>query len=316
MDLPSIRQSAPLARRRAGAAFFAALNNPVVLVSPGLSSNGGWCCMLLRLLLLIVLCVAPMIGNGASAEELRVLAAGSLGEAMDEVGNRYKAATGTTITAEFGPSGLLRERIEKGEHADLLASADMGHPLKLLQDGRAIRVAMFTRNTLCGMAVSRVGLTTANFLERLIDPAVKLGTSTPKADPSGDYTWAMFRRADTVRPGSYEILSGKAQQIVGGPSTSAPAGGKDPIVAALAAGRIDVMISYCSGAKSRLGQMAELQVAEVPREIAAGPEYGLAVLKGANPKAADFALYILSPDGQQVLSRHGFAPIGLPTPER
>jgi molybdate transport system substrate-binding protein len=62
--------------------------------------------------------------------------------------------------------------------------------------------------------------------------------------------------------------------------------------------------------------MAELQVAEVPREIAAGPEYGLAVLKGANPGAADFALFMLSPDGQQILSRYGFAPIGLPALER
>jgi ABC-type molybdate transport system substrate-binding protein len=175
---------------------------------------------------------------------------------------------------------------------------------------------MFTRNTLCGIAVPRIGLTTTNFLDRLLDPAVKLGTSTPKADPSGDYTWAVFRRADALRPGSYQILNAKAQQIVGGPSNSTAPGGKDPIVAALAAGRIDVMISYCSGAKSRVSQMAELQVAEVPREIAAGPEYGLAVLKGADPKAVDLALFILSPDGQQILSRHGFAPIGLPAPAR
>jgi hypothetical protein len=68
---------------------------------------------------------------------------------------------------------------------------------------------------------------------------------------------------------------------------------------ALAAGKIDVMTGYCSGAKSRLSQMPELQVAEVPREIAAGPEYGLAILKGANPKAADLALFILSPDGNR-----------------
>jgi hypothetical protein len=27
----------------------------------------------------------------------------------------------------------------------------------------------------------------ANLLERMLDPNVKLGTSTPKADPSGDY---------------------------------------------------------------------------------------------------------------------------------
>jgi molybdenum ABC transporter molybdate-binding protein len=271
--------------------------------------------MVLRSLLLAALCVMPVVGR-AVAEELRVFAAGSLREAMTEIGERYRAATGTTVTAEFGPSGLMRERIEKGDHADLLASADMGHPLKLLQEGRATRVAMFTRNTLCGIAVPQVGLTTADFLDRLLDPGVKLGTSTPKADPSGDYTWAMFHRAEAMRPGSYEILSGKAQQIVGGASNSAPADGKDPIVAALAAGKIDLMISYCSGAKWRLSQMAELQVAEVPREIATGPEYGLAVLKGAGPRAADFALFILSPDGQQILSRYGFAPIGLPVPER
>jgi molybdate transport system substrate-binding protein len=112
-----------------------------------------------------------MIG-AAAAEELRVLAAGSLREVMAEIGERYMAATGTTVIAEFGPSGLLRERIEKGEHADLFASADMGHPVKLLRDGRATRVAMFTRNTLCGVAVPQVGLTTANFLDRLLDPAV------------------------------------------------------------------------------------------------------------------------------------------------
>jgi len=43
--------------------------------------------------------------------------------------------------------------------------------------------------------------------------------------------------------------------------------------------------------------MAELQVAEVPREIAVGPEYGLAILKGADPRATDLALFMLSPDG-------------------
>jgi molybdate transport system substrate-binding protein len=128
---------------------------------------------------------------------------------MGELGERYKATTGSTITAEFGPSGLMRERIEKGDHADLFASADMGHALKLLQEGRASRAAMFTRNTLCGIAVPQVGLSTANFLDRLLDPAIKLGTSTPKADPSGDYTWTMFRRADTVRLRSYEILSAR-----------------------------------------------------------------------------------------------------------
>jgi hypothetical protein len=140
--------------------------------------------MALRLLLLAPLCVVSMI-SPVTAQELRVLGAGSLREVTAEIGKRYREANGAAVVADFGPSGLLRERIEKGEHADLFASADMGHPLKLLRDGRATRVAMFTRNTLCGVAVPKVGLTTANFLERLLDPSVKLGTSTPKADPAG-----------------------------------------------------------------------------------------------------------------------------------
>ena len=266
-------------------------------------------------LLLASLCIVLMIRK-ATSDELRVLAAGSLREVLGEIGKHYEQATGTPVVADFGPSGLLRERIEKGEHADLFASADMGHPLKLLRDGRATRVAMFTRNTLCAVAVPQIQLTTANFLDRLLDPAIKLGTSTPRADPAGDYTWAMFRRADAIRPGTYEILDKKAQQIVGGPANNAPVDGKDPAIVALAAGRVDIVIGYCTSAKLRLSQMAELQVAMVSSEVATGPEYGLALLRGSDPHAQDLALFMLSPDGQQMFSRYGFSPVALPASER
>jgi molybdate transport system substrate-binding protein len=267
----------------------------------------------LRPALLAVCCAALMIG-AAQADELHVLAAGSLREIIGEIGARYNDATGVVVTADFGPSGVLRERIEKGEKADLLASADMGHPLKLLADGRATRVDMFTRNALCAFATPKTGLTTANFIDRLPDPAVKLGTSTPKADPAGDYTWLMFRKIDAIHPGAYATLDAKAQQIVGGPTNNAPVDGKDPAAAALLSGKIDVMIGYCSGAKRMRSQVADVQMVAIPKEIAAGPEYGLALLKGADPRAADLALYILSPEGQQILAQFGFAPVGLPAP--
>lgn len=258
----------------------------------------------------LVIAISP-----ARADELHVLAAGSLREAIGDIGERYHVETGTLISAAFGPSGLLRERIEKGERADLFGSADMGHPLKLLAEGRAVRVAMFTRNALCGIALPKVGLTTANFLERLLDASVKLGTSTPKNDPAGDYTWAMFRRADVLRPGSYAILDKKADEVGGGPQTSAPAvGGGDPVAAALSSGRIDVMIGYCSGRKRLAALVPTVQFIKPPIAIATGPEYGLAVLKGAGPRAEDFALFMLSPEAQQVLAHDGFAPVGLPTP--
>ncbi len=50
----------------------------------------------------------------------------------------------------------------------------------------------------------------------------------------------------------------------------------------------------------------------VPKQIAAGPEYGLAILKGADPHAEDLALYMLSPEGQQIFAQFGFAPVALP----
>ena len=48
--------------------------------------------------------------------------------------------------------------------------------------------------------------------------------------------------------------------------------------------------------------MPELQVVEVPSEIAACPEDGLAVLKEADPRALDLALFMLSPDAQRIFS--------------
>jgi ABC-type molybdate transport system substrate-binding protein len=62
--------------------------------------------------------------------------------------------------------------------------------------------------------------------------------------------------------------------------------------------------------------MPELHVAAVPSEIATGPEYGLAVLKSADPRALDLALFMLSPEGQQIFSNYGLAPVGLPARER
>ncbi len=68
--------------------------------------------------------------------------------------------------------------------------------------------------TLGGIEVSA-----ATLIDRMLDPAVKLGTSTPQADPSGDYAWEVFRRVDKLRPGSFVALEAKALKLTGGPSS-------------------------------------------------------------------------------------------------
>src|SRR5262245_27941749 len=97
--------------------------------------------------LLLVLGIAP-----ARAEELVLYGAGSLRDAWTAITADFTRATGIPVRTAFGPSGLMRGKIEAGDSVDLFTSADMGHPLKLQKDGRAASVVMFTRNRLCAFA--------------------------------------------------------------------------------------------------------------------------------------------------------------------
>ena len=49
----------------------------------------------------------------------------------------------------------------------------------------------------------------------MLEKNVKVGTSTPKADPSGDYAFEVFRKADAVKAGAQAELEKKALQLTG-----------------------------------------------------------------------------------------------------
>jgi molybdate transport system substrate-binding protein len=54
----------------------------------------------------------------------------------------------------------------------------------------------------------------------------------------------------------------------------------------------------------------------LPPRLQVGPEYALALLKGADPLAAELALYLLSPEGQAVFDRFGFVSVAMPKADR
>jgi hypothetical protein len=124
----------------------------------------------------------------------------------------------------------------------------------------------------------------------------------------------MFRLAEKLKSGSFAILDQKAQQIVGGSLPSAAGAGPNPTIAALRDRRVDVVLGYCTSARLRMSRLPELQLVDIPEALRVGPEYGLALVKGAHPAATNLMLYILSLDGQATLKRFGFNPVGLPTP--
>ncbi len=250
-------------------------------------------------------------GPAPAQEPVRLYAAGSLRSAMTELAVRFEARFGHKVAGTFGASGLLRERIAGGEPADVFASANMEHPSSLAAAGRAEPVVLFARNRLCALVRPGLAVDQSTLLDRMLDPAVKLGTSTPRADPSGDYAWALFGRADALRPGARAALEAKALQLTGGPQSPPPPPGRSVYAANVAEGKADIFLAYCTATTEAKAENPALQVVAIPPALAVGADYGIALMRGARPEAARFALFVLAPDGQTILKRFGFDAPGL-----
>jgi len=232
-------------------------------------------------------------------------AAGSLRPAFEQLLPAFTQKTGHEIRTTFGPAGLLRERIERGERADIFASANMAHPERLFAQGLFEQPACFARNRICVLARRELGLTSANLLAILLDPQIKLGTSTPEADPSGDYALAVFARAEAVRPGAEAILTAKARHLVGGRQPLALPEGRAAGEWLIATGQADIFLSYWTSAQQSAGNAA-VEIIELPAELSIVAEYGLSMAAKAVPATSALARHIMSDEGQRILQDRGF----------
>jgi ABC-type molybdate transport system substrate-binding protein len=253
--------------------------------------------------ILLLLAALLMAGPAAAEAPLRLLAAGSLRAALEEVAQAFRERSGGAVATVFAPSGLLRQRIAGGEPADVFASANMAHPLMLARE-RGLPVVLFARNRLCALARPGLAVTTETLLETMLDPSVRLGISTPRADPSGDYAVASFARADALRPGAEAALLAKALRLTGGPD-SLPAPPGRNLYAWVIESRADLFLTYCTNAMAAAAELPGARPVPLPEALAVGADYGLVVL-GDRPAAARLGLFILSPEGQRILARHGF----------
>lgn len=244
---------------------------------------------------------------------IHVFAAGSLRAAFEDLAEAAARRFGFEVALRFGASGLLREAIEAGAEADLFASADMGHPTALTPKRANGPVVCFARNRICALARPELDLSSHTLLERLLDPAVAVGVSTPGADPSGDYAVKLFERAEHLSPGAFERLDDKARRLTGGRDTPRPAAGlagESVYGALLAEGAADLFLTYRTNAELARRERPELTVVEPPDALAVGAEYGLVLLDRAPVPAWRFALFLLSFEGREILEGYFFHPPG------
>jgi molybdate transport system substrate-binding protein len=152
-----------------------------------------------------------------------------------------------------------------------------------------------------------VDVTTVTLLDVLLDPKVRVGSSTPKNDPSGDYIWAMFEKAETLRPGAYAALSGKALKLVGGAGAPPPPKDRSVYTLLMAENKADVFLTYCTNAILASLEAPGLKVIQLPEALSVGAEYGMTVMNGASAAATRLSQFILSAPGQEILVKHGFS---------
>ncbi|WP_051484716.1 molybdate ABC transporter substrate-binding protein [Shewanella waksmanii] len=242
----------------------------------------------------------------AHAAELEFRAAGSLKTAMSEVIGQYQQQVNVDINAQFAPSGLLRKRIEQGEQVDLYASANMKHPNTLHAANQAGPVVEFAGNNLCALAQQSVEVDSNNLLAVMLNQKIRLGTSTPKADPAGDYAWQLFNRAESVQQGAEAALQSKALQLTGGENSAKPPKGRNPYGWVMGEQQADLFLTYCTNAVLAQKEVPSLKIIKVPSELAVGATYGLTLVNDYHKEAAGLAMFILSSQGQAILAKYGF----------
>jgi len=149
----------------------------------------GW------LLLLPVLSSAMPV----AAQNLTVLAAASLREALDEVAAQFQRASGNKVALSYAASSALAKQIENGAPADMFISADLDwmdylDQRKLLRAGTRMNL-LRNRLVLIAPAESRVQVEIkAGFaLDKLLGDG-KLSMADPDSVPAGKYGKAALEK--------------------------------------------------------------------------------------------------------------------------
>ncbi|EMX4694160.1 substrate-binding domain-containing protein [Escherichia coli] len=230
---------------------------------------------------------------------MRVLAAGSLRRVWKSLVSEYQA---DNIQCDFGPAGILRERIEAGEACDFFASANMTHPQILMSAGRALCIKPFASNRLCLYVRANKFNENDDWYSLLNRETLRIGTSTAGCDPSGDYTQELFENMGSVG----EKIRQRAVALVGGRHSLSLPGNAIAAQWLIENDYTDLFIGYANYVPG-LQSIDSVKVIEIPEPYNPIAIYGFACL---TDKALPLADFLVSPVARGILEQHGFMPPG------
>jgi molybdate transport system substrate-binding protein len=225
--------------------------------------------------------------SGSSIEsELLVSAAASLTDAFAEIESAFEEGNpGVDAVLNLGSSGALREQILEGAPVDVFASANTSNMAQVAETGELSGEAeIFATNSL-QIAVPTGNPGGVTGLEDFARDELLIGLCAEDV-PCGDFGRQALANAgvtpsiDTNEPDVRALLN------------------------KIEAGELDAGITYVSDVLST----GTLEGLEIPAEVNVVAEYPIATLAGApNPDAAAaWVEFVLSDEGQAILTSHGF----------
>jgi molybdate transport system substrate-binding protein len=220
-----------------------------------------------------------LIAHAAPAAEVRVFAAVSLTESLQELAAAYERQSPDEIVFHFGSSSLLARQIELGAPADLFLSADEARMNALARKGLIVPA---TRISILSNTLVVVG--------KPLSIARSIAVAEPSSVPAGVYARTWLQKI-----GMWERIAPKV----------VPTENVRAALAAVEAGNVDAAIVYKTDA--RMAKRARIAF-EVPRAQGPPISYPFALLRDAEERdaAMRFLAYLRSKHALRVFAKHGF----------
>ncbi len=234
-----------------------------------------------------------------AAVSLNVFAAASLTASFKEIATDYQSAhSNVKITYNFNGSQLLEQQIANGAPADIFASADQANMQKATKANLVNTPQVFARNKLV-IIVPASNPANITSLKDLAKKGVKLVVGAP-AVPIGNYALQILDKlgkAPDYGP-TYES-SVKANFVSQEENVTA-------VVQKVQLGEADAGIVYRTDVTSSVA--SKVKIIDIPDNFNVIAQYPIAVTKDSThaTDAQAFEQYILSPQGQSVLTKYGF----------
>lgn len=226
--------------------------------------------------------------------KLSVFAASSLAESFQDIEAAFERQhPHYDVRLTFAGSQVLRLQVEQGAPADVYASANMQHMSALSATKHISQIDTFATNELALI----VPLSNPAGLERFKDlpkaSRIVIGTDNV---PVGRYTAQLFANAKTKHGDSF--ITNVLDHVVSKETNVRIVRAKVEL------GEADAAFVYRSDALAS----KQVKTLPIPKDINPRAQYQIGSITSSphSLEAARFIHYVLSPDGQKILSHHGF----------